>query len=136
VNSTGESGQAVAGEDDPAEERGIKNEEQQNKKDDRADKAELRAGTTTTQGYLPRGKKNNKVEEHDDFSVLSFKQYIVADPFADLTEDELTEKADKAEEYASKMAAERYARKMKTAREDRAKNSPSNSPSKSNWKSA
>ena len=57
VNSTGQSGNAIDGEGggEPEEEQQNHEEEQQNKIDDRNDKAELRAGTTTPPQFLPKG---------------------------------------------------------------------------------
>jgi hypothetical protein len=75
-----------------------------------------------------------KEEDDIDFSVLSFKEYLVAEnalieAFSELTEDDIEdlvekvgEKVGKDEEYAKNMAAERYARKMKAEREARSKN--------------
>jgi hypothetical protein len=80
-----------------------------------------------------------KVEENDDnidFSILSFKEYIMVESalieaFSELSEDEAKiitgkidpkdlkpapRKAATADEYASNMAAERHARKMQAAR--------------------
>jgi len=61
VNSTGQSGNAVDGEgdSDPGEDEQMDQVEQQNRQDDRNDKAELRAGTTTSPQFMSGGPTGN-----------------------------------------------------------------------------